>query len=285
VRLLFSGDVGRKNLPIIKDPDEAPAADYLIMESTYGDRLHAPVGDVTAKVATLVNKVMARGGHIIVPAFAVERTQQLVLLLHEMVEAKQIPDLPIYVDSPLASAVTEVFKKHTEEWDAGACAFYNRHEDAFGWNRLRYTQTVQESKALNDLRVPFLVMSASGMCEAGRILHHLKNGIEDPRNLVLLAGYSAVNTLGAKLAAGEKQVNIFGEPMQVRAEVESIDSLSGHADQQELLDWMAPVAPTVKKVFLVHGEPVAQQALKAKIEERYKLEVLCPKRGDRFEVS
>jgi metallo-beta-lactamase family protein len=285
VKLLFSGDVGRKNLPIIKDPDPAPAADYLIMESTYGDRLHSPMGDVKTKVATLVKKVMARGGHIIVPAFAVERTQQLVILLHEMIQAKQIPDLPIYVDSPLASAVTEVFKKHTEEWDADACAFYNRGEDAFGWDRLRYTQTVQESKALNDLHVPFLVMSASGMCEAGRILHHLKNGIEDPRNLVLLAGYSAVNTLGAKLAAGDKQVNILGEPMQVRAEVESIDSLSGHGDQQELLDWMAPVAPTLKKVFLVHGEPVAQQALKAKIEERYKLEVLCPKRGDRFDVS
>jgi metallo-beta-lactamase family protein len=285
VKLLFSGDVGRKNLPIIKDPDPAPAADYLIMESTYGDRLHSPMGDVKAKASALIQRVMARGGHIIVPAFAVERTQQLVLLLHEMIDSKQIPELPIYVDSPLASAVTEVFKKHTEDWDADACAFYNRGEDAFGWNRLRYTQTVQESKALNDLHVPFMVISASGMCEAGRILHHLKNGIEDPRNLILMAGYSAVNTLGAKLSAGDKQVNIFGEPMQVRAEVQSIDSLSGHGDQQELLDWMAPVAPTLKKVFLVHGEPVAQQALKAKIEERYKLEVLCPKRGDRVEVS
>jgi metallo-beta-lactamase family protein len=285
VRLLFSGDVGRKNLPIIKDPDPAPAADYLIMESTYGDRLHSPVADVKAKVADLVNKVLARGGHIIVPAFAVERTQQLVLLLHEMIQAKQIPEFPMYVDSPLASAVTEVFKKHTEEWDADACAFYNKGIDAFGWNRLRYTQTVQESKALNDLHVPFLVMSASGMCEAGRILHHLKNGIEDPRNLVLITGYQAANTLGSKLVARQPEVNIFGEPMRLRAEVESIDSLSGHADQQELLDWMAPVAPTLKKVFLVHGELDAMTVLKGKIEERYKLEVVCPKRGDRFEVG
>ena len=138
VRLLFSGDVGRKNLPIIKDPDPAPAADYLIMESTYGDRLHAPMGDVKAKLAGLVKAVLARGGHIIVPAFAVERTQQLVLLLHQMIEAKEIPEFPIFVDSPLASAVTEVFKKHTEEWDAEACAFFNKGEDAFGWNRLRY---------------------------------------------------------------------------------------------------------------------------------------------------
>ena len=285
VRLLFSGDVGRKNLPIIKDPDQAPAADYLIMESTYGDRLHAPAGDVKAKVAALVKKVIGRGGHIIVPAFAVERTQQLVLMLHELIQEKLLPEFPIFVDSPLASAVTDVFKKHTEDWDEAACAFYNRGQDAFGWNRLRFTQTVQESKALNDLRVPFMVMSASGMCEAGRILHHLRNGIEDPRNLVLLTGYQAENTLGRKIEEGQKEVNIFGEPMQVRAEVDSIDALSGHADQQELLDWMAPVAPTLKKVFLVHGEPAAQQVLKGKIEERYKLEVICPKRGDRFEIA
>jgi metallo-beta-lactamase family protein len=285
VRLLFSGDVGRKNLPIIKDPDPAPAADYLIMESTYGDRLHSPVSDVKAKVSGLVKATLARGGHIIVPAFAVERTQQLVLMLHEMIEAKEISDLPIFVDSPLASAVTEVFKKHTEDWDPGACAFYSRGVDAFGWKRLRYTATVEESKALNDLHMPYMVISASGMCEAGRILHHLKNGIEDPRNLVLITGYQAANTLGSKLVAREPEVNIFGEPMRVRAQIESIDSLSGHADQQELLDWMAPVAPTLKKVFLVHGEPDAMTVLKGKIEERYKLEVVMPKRGDRFEVG
>ena len=285
VRLLFSGDVGRKNLPIIKDPDPAPAADYLIMESTYGDRLHSPVGDVKQKLATLIKAVLARGGHIIVPAFAVERTQQLILLLHELIDSKQLQEFPIFVDSPLALAVTDVFKKHTEEWDADACAFYNKGEDAFGWNRLRYIQTVQESKALNGLHMPFMVISASGMLEAGRILHHLKNGIEDPRNLVLITGYQAENTLGSKLLAKLPEVNIFGEPMRVRAQVESIDALSGHADQQELLDWMAPTAPGLKKVFLVHGEPVAQQALKAKIEERYKLEVVIPKRGDRVEIS
>jgi metallo-beta-lactamase family protein len=286
VRLLFSGDVGRKSLPIIKDPDPAPAADYLIMESTYGDRLHQPIAEVKPKVAALVNKVLARGGHIIVPAFAVERTQQLIIMLHELIDAKQIPEFPIFVDSPLASAVTEVFKKHTEDWDEAACAFYNKGVDAFGWNRLRYTQTVQESKALNGLHMPFMVISSSGMCEAGRILHHLKNGIEDPRNLVLITGFQAPNTLGAKLVAKTPEVNIFGEPLRLRAEVESIDALSGHADQQELLDWMAPTAAAgLKKVFLVHGEPDAMQVLKGKIEERYKLEVVCPKRGDRFEVS
>ncbi len=285
VRLLFSGDVGRKDLPIIKDPDPAPAADYLIMESTYGDRLHAPPGDVKAKLAGLVTAVLARGGHIIVPAFAVERTQQLVLMLHELIEAKQIPEFPIFVDSPLAVAVTDVFKKHTEEWDADACAFYTKGIDAFGWQRLRYIRTVEESKGLNDLHMPFMVISASGMCEAGRILHHLKNGIEDPRNLILITGYQAQNTLGSKLVARAQEVNIFGEPMRVRAQIEVIDALSGHADQQELLDWMAPVVPTLKKVFLVHGELTAMNVLTAKIQERYKLEVVCPKRGDRFEIG
>jgi len=284
-RLLFSGDVGRKNLPIIQDPDPAPAADYLIMESTYGNRLHQPIGPVKQKLAGLVRRVAARGGRIIVPAFAVERTQQMVMLLHQLIDEKLIPDIPMFVDSPLATNVTEVFRQHTEDWDQEISAFSKTASDPFGWQRLKYTKTVQESKALNDLHVPFLVMSASGMCEAGRILHHLKNGIEDPRNLVLITGYQAANTLGRKLVERQPEVNIFGEPMRVRAEIDSIGELSGHADQHELLSWMEPVVPTLKKVFLVHGEPLAQQALKEEIEKVYKLEVICPKRGDRFEVG
>jgi|UPI00068E79C8 metallo-beta-lactamase family protein len=284
-RLLFSGDVGRKNLPIIKDPDEAPSADYLIMESTYGNRLHQPPGPVKQKLSRLIKRVTARGGRVIVPAFAVERTQQLVMLLHELTEEKQIPDLPIFVDSPLASKITEVFREHTDDWDEEISGYFKKGIDPFGWERLRYTQTVQESKALNDLHVPFIVMAASGMCEAGRILHHLKNGIEDPRNLILITGYQAANTLGRKLVDRLPEVNIFGEPMRLRAEVDSIGELSGHADQSELLEWMAPAVKGLKKVFLVHGEPLAQQALMEEIHRRYGLEVVCPARGDRFEIS
>jgi len=284
-RLLFSGDVGRKNLPIIQDPDPAPEADYLIMESTYGNRLHQPIGPVKQKLARLVKRVAARGGRIIVPAFAVERTQQLVMLLHQLIDEKLIPDLPMFVDSPLASNVTEAFRKHTEDWDKEICEFYHKGVDPFAWARLKYTRTVQESKALNDLHVPFIVMAASGMCEAGRILHHLKNGIEDPRNLVLITGYQAANTLGRKIVDRLPEVNIFGEPMRLRAEVDSIGELSGHADQNELLAWMEPTVKSLKKVFLVHGEPLAQAALKEEIEKHYGLEVVCPKRGDRFEVS
>jgi len=284
-RILFSGDVGRKDLPIIHDPDPAPPAEYLIMESTYGNRIHQPIGPVKGKLAALVNRTAARGGHIVMPAFAVERSQQMVMLLHELIDEKKIPDMPIFVDSPLAVKVTSVFEKHTELWDEEAQAFAAKHEDPFGWQRLKYVQTVEESKALNNLHVPFIVISASGMCEAGRVLHHLKNSIEDPRNLILITGYQAVNTLGRKLVQKQPEVNIYGQPMRLRADVDSIGELSGHADQHELLAWMEPVVPTLKKVFLVHGELDAQTALKAEIEKTYKLEVVIPKRGDKFEIG
>jgi metallo-beta-lactamase family protein len=284
-RLLFSGDVGRKGLPIIKDPDVAPAAEYLIMESTYGDRLHTPIGPVKDKLAALVTKVAARGGHIVMPSFAVERTQQVVMLLHELVDEKKIPDMPIYVDSPLGVKVTQVFEKHTEEWDEEARAFADKHEDPFGWKRMKYVQTVDESKALNGLRMPFIVIASSGMCEAGRVLHHLRNSVEDPRNLVLMTGYQAMNTLGSKMLQRPAEVNIFGEPVSLRAEVDILDALSGHADQKELLTWMQPLVKTLKKVFLVHGEPQAQTALKTEIQKAYGLDVVIPARGDKFEIA
>lgn len=284
-RLLFSGDVGRKNLPIIRDPDKAPAAEYLIMESTYGNRLHQPIGPVKKKLANLVNRTVQRGGHIVMPAFAVGRTQQVVMLLHELINDKIIPDIPIFVDSPLAVNVTDVFRKHEEEWDQEVRAFADLNGDPFGWKRLRYIRSVEESKALNGLHMPFIVISASGMCEAGRVLHHLKNSVEDPRNLVLITGFQAQNTLGRAIVEKHPEVKIFGEPMRLRAEVDSIGELSGHADQRELLEWMEPVVPTLKQVFLVHGEPDAQEALKVEIEKMYKLEVICPKRGDRYEVG
>jgi metallo-beta-lactamase family protein len=284
-RLLFSGDVGRKGLPIINDPEKAPAAEYLIMESTYGNRLHQPIGPVKKKLANLVNRTAARGGHIVMPAFAVGRTQQVVLLLHELIDEKAIPDIPIFVDSPLAVNVTEVFRKHEEEWDAGARAFADLHEDPFGWKRLKYVRTVEESKTLNGMRMPFIVIAASGMCEAGRVLHHLKNSVEDPKNLVLITGFQAEHTLGRAIVRRQPEVRIFGEPMRLRAEVDSIGELSGHADQRELLAWMEPVVPTLKKVFLVHGELGAQQTLKTEIEKAYKLEVVIPRRDERYEVG
>ncbi|HTP85561.1 MAG TPA: MBL fold metallo-hydrolase [Bryobacteraceae bacterium] len=285
VRLGFSGDVGRTGLPIINDPESLPPMDYLIMESTYGDRLHKPIEAVNDKLAEIVNRTWSRGGRLIVPAFAVGRTQQLVLMLHELINAGRIPALPIFVDSPLAVNITDVYRKHSELFDAEARRFTDNGEDPFGFSRLRYIKEVGESKALNDLHVPHMVISASGMCEAGRILHHLKNGIGDPRNTILITGYQAANTLGRKLVEEWPEVPIFGEMMKRRAEVQKINELSGHADQSELLLWMKPMVETLRKVFLVHGEPLQQQALAAAIRDRYRLDAVAPSPGETHELN
>ncbi len=284
VRLVFSGDVGRTRLPITRDPEPLPPADYLILESTYGARLHKPAGAVADKLANVVNRTCARGGKIIVPAFAVGRAQQLLLLLHELSDQGRIPSIPIFVDSPLAVEITEVFRNHQELYDEETRRYIRQGQDPFQFPRLKLIKDVAESKALNDLRGPFVVISASGMCEAGRILHHLKNNIQDPRNTVLITGFQAANTLGRKLVDKMPEVPIFGEPLRLRAEVETLNELSGHADQQELLAWMKPMAGTLKRVFLVHGEPAQSEALAQVIGERYGLDVVIPERGQSFEL-
>jgi metallo-beta-lactamase family protein len=283
-RLGFSGDLGRPGLPILRDPEPLPPCDFLILESTYGDRLHEPIQAVGDKLAAIVTRTYQRGGKMIVPAFAVGRTQQLVLMLHQLIDAKRIPAFPIFVDSPLAVDVTAVFRKHPELFDQEGSAFLKGGEDPFGFNRLRYVRDVNESKALNDLRGPFMIISASGMCEGGRILHHLKNNIGDPRNTILLTGYQAENTLGRKIEEGWEEVPIFGEPARVRAEINRLDELSGHADQRELLDWLKPIAGGLKRVFLVHGEGNQQTTLAGAIREHYGIDVVIPARGQSFEL-
>ena len=284
VRLGFTGDLGRRGLPIIRDPEPLPGADYLILESSYGDRVHEPIQSVADRLADIVNRTYERGGKMIVPAFAVGRTQQLVLLLHQLINANRIPAFPIFVDSPLAVDVTEVFRKHPELFDEEAQSFLTNHEDPFGFKRLTYVRDVNQSKALNDLHGPFMIVSASGMCEGGRVLHHLKNNISDPRNTILLTGYQAENTLGRKIEQHWSEVPIFGEPMRLRAEVAELDALSGHADRDEMLAWMQPIASGLKKVFLVHGEPDQQTAFAAAIRQRYGLEVVVPERGQSFDL-
>jgi metallo-beta-lactamase family protein len=284
VRLAFSGDVGRANLPILRDPEKLAAADYLIMESTYGDRFHKKLEHVAQKLAEVVNRTAGRGGKIIVPSFAVGRAQQLVMLLHQLMDGHKIPSIPIFVDSPLAINATEVFRKHPECWDEEARKYLLDHEDPFGFSRLKYVREGAESKKLNDLHGPFLVIAASGMCEGGRILHHLRNNIEDPRNTILMTGFQAEHTLGRKILQGDEEVPVFGEPMRVRAEVASLDELSGHADQGELIEWMRPVARGLKKVFLVHGEPASMTVLAKVIEKEFGLEVATPARGESFNL-
>ena len=285
IKLLFSGDLGRPGLPILKDPDPAPAADFLIVESTYGNRLHKSTGNVEAELESLINKTVARGGHVIVPAFAVGRTQQLVLVLHKLVEKKSIPAIPIFVDSPLAINVTEVFRHHPEEYDSEAATYIERGLDPFGFNRLRYLRQASESKTLNDLRTPFVVITASGMCEGGRVLHHLRHGVSDGRNLILLTGYQAANTLGSRIQERREEVKIFDEMMPLRAEVAVLGELSGHADHAELIEWVKPIAGKLKRVFLVHGEPDAQAGLAQAFEEQLGVKALCPARGEAFDLN
>lgn len=285
IRLGFSGDVGRAGLPIIRDPAHLEQVDYLIMESTYGDRWHRRLEDASEKLAAIVNRTAGRGGKIVVPCFAVGRTQQLVLLLHQLMDAHKIPSIPMFVDSPLAVNATEVFRKHPECYDEEARRYLTDGDDPFGFFRLQYVRDVAESKKLNDLRGPFIVLSASGMCEAGRILHHLRNSIEDPRNTVLITGYQAENTLGRKILREDPEVPIFGEPMRLRAEVASLEELSGHADQRELIEWMRPIARGLKRVFLVHGEPKEGAALAKVITKEFGIEAVQPSRGDSFQLN
>ena len=285
VRLGFSGDLGRPNLPIIRDPESMPPAEYLILESTYGGRFHKNASHVVHKLADVVNRTAGRGGRIIVPAFAVGRTQQLVLLLHQLANEKRIPNIPIFVDSPLALNVTEVHRAHPECFDDETREYLLHHEDPFGFGRLRYIREVADSKKLNDLHGPFVVISASGMCEAGRILHHLRNNIEDPRNTVLITGFQAQDTLGRKLVEKWPEVRIFGEPMRVRAEISSLDELSAHADQGELMEWIRPLAPSLRRVFLVHGEPQQSQTLAKLLHSTYNLSVAIPAPGQSFDLA
>jgi len=209
----------------------------------------------------------------------------LVLLLHQLIDAQKIPSIPIFVDSPLAVNATEVFRKHPECYDEEARKFLTDGEDPFGFRRLTYIRDVNESKKLNDLHGPCVIVSASGMCEAGRILHHLRNNIENPRNTVLIAGFQAEHTLGRKIVEKQPEVPIFGEPVRLRAEVYSLEELSGHADQKELIQWMQPLAKGLKRVFLVHGEPAQGAALAQVIRGAYGIETVQPSRGDSFVLN
>ena len=234
------------------------------------------------KLAEVITRTAKRGGRIIVPAFAVGRTQTLVLLLHQLANEGRVPNIPIFVDSPLAVNVTEIFRNHPECFDEEIKQYLAHDEDPFGFRRLTYIREASESKKLNDLHGPFVVISASGMAEQGRILHHLRNNIEDPRNTILITGFMAENTLGRKLVEKWTEVNIFGEPMRVRAEISSLDELSGHADQRELLAWLKPQTAHLRQVFLVHGEPSQQEALARLIRSEYRLNVVIPRPASRL---
>ncbi|MCK6580315.1 MAG: MBL fold metallo-hydrolase [Anaerolineae bacterium] len=288
MRLVFSGDLGRKGIPIIRDPEALDAADFLILESTYGDRLHPPYEDDTRRMEQIIVETYQRGGSVIIPAFAVGRTQQLVLMLHELLRKGDIPSLPIFVDSPLATDVTAAYRTHPECYDAEIRAFIEEYDikgqDPFGFRDLRYTRTTEESKQINFLREPAIIIAPSGMAEHGRVLHHLKHRIEDPRNTVLIVGWQAEHTLGRRLVDGDREVRIFGEVFQNRARCEVLNGFSGHADRDELLAWVGGMSRKPAQTFLVHGEPPAQTAFAGSLDEQFGMKVHIPDWKQSFEV-
>ncbi|MCC7432164.1 MBL fold metallo-hydrolase [Candidatus Peregrinibacteria bacterium] len=279
-RLAFTGDLGRKNLPILSDPTPMPPTEYLITESTYGNRFHESMLDASGKLKEIVNRVANRGGKIIIPAFSVERTQEMIYHLNVLWQNKEIPDIPVYVDSPLSVNISEVFINHPECYDREIYEqFISNRKNPFGFGRLQYTHSVDESKALNQINGPAIIISSSGMCENGRVLHHLRNNIEDPRNLVLIVGYMAQDTLGRKILEKQPIVKIFDETFHLRAEVEVMNAFSGHADRSDLLDYISQIKD-LKKVFLVHGEETQSASLKEYLGEIGIKSVEVPARGE-----
>lgn len=285
-RLGFSGDLGRAMLPIIKDPAQMPPVDALICESTYGNRLHEDVATAKEELAKAVNRTAERGGKLLIPAFSLERTQEILYDLHLLWDAKKIPAIPIVIDSPLASKVTEIFMKHPECYDQKMYdEFLGRAHNPFQFSLVRYTESVEESKSLNAVPGPMIIMAGSGMCEGGRIRHHLKNHIEDPRATVLAVGYMAQHTLGRRLIEKEiKAVKIFDETYQKKAETIYINAYSGHADMRDLDVFLASVKE-VKKVFLVHGEEEGMQALAKRTHKMLGIEVRMPERDKKEDIA
>lgn len=269
-RLIFSGDIGRTGLPIIRDPQVPEGADVVIMESTYGNRTHVPVAGARDRLATIVTETAARGGKVMIPAFAVGRTQEILYDLHGLAREGRIPRIPIFIDSPLASDVTSVFEMHPECFDDGE-DLIRRVDQLFRFELVRYTRKVEESKALNTLRAPFIVIAASGMAESGRIVHHLANGAHDPRNTILIVGFQAEHTLGRRIVEKRPTIKVFGEEIPLRARVEVLNGYSAHADRDELIRWAETLrsrSPRLREVHLVHGELEAQETLANELAAR-----------------
>lgn len=287
-RLAFSGDIGRMNLPILRDPVllDGRDIDYAIMEATYGGRDHRPPDAAFAELTEVVKATVARGGKIIIPSFAVGRAQELIYEINRLIHSGAIPPLPVFVDSPLATNATDVFSQHKDLYDDETLAFMRESRGrAFEFSSLKYTRSVEESKAINDMQGPLVVISASGMAESGRILHHLRNNIEDPRNTILIVSWQAANTLGRRLAEHAPEVNIFGEPYKVRAQVATINGYSGHAGRDLLLRWAKALKPSVKRVFLVHGEPDSLSVLKQALTDQGLPGVHAPELHETVEVG
>jgi metallo-beta-lactamase family protein len=278
-RLTFTGDLGRRNLPILRDPAPVPPADLLISESTYGGRTHPPVEQLADVLGEVVRRTVERGGKLLIPAFSLGRTQTVVLYLHQLMTAGRLHDVPVFVDSPLAANATEVFRLHPECFDDETAKLLANDPDLFGGRRVRYVHSVEESKKLNDRKDPCIIIAASGMCETGRIVHHLKHNIEDPRNTVAIIGYQAPETLGRRIVERRPEVRIHGRMWKLRAEVVVMNGFSSHADQNDFRDFLRPLAKDTAHVRLVHGEVDQAEALARSLRDYGFADVAIPDRG------
>jgi metallo-beta-lactamase family protein len=284
-RLVFSGDIGRWGQPIIRDPSGPRGAiDTLIIESTYALKNHDTSTNATEHLGEIVRRVASRGGIILIPSFALGRTQELIYALHQLVDAKKIPEMPIYVDSPLAVEATAVFRLHPEMFDDTE-TLVQADAKIFDYRLVHYVRDVNESKRLNALTGPAIIIAASGMAENGRITHHLANHCEDARNCILIVGYQAEYTLGRRIQDGQKEVRILGEPHTIAAEVATIDGYSAHAGRDELRRWVRELGGPIQRAFCVHGEPESLVAMQKLLQEEGVKEVIVPKHGEKFEIG
>jgi metallo-beta-lactamase family protein len=283
-RLTFTGDLGRPGLPILRDPAPVPPAELLISESTYGGHTHEPVEETVERLGEVVRTTAARGGKLLIPAFSVGRTQTVIYFLHQLTRAGHLRDVPVYVDSPMAARATEAFRAHPECFDEEALRLMREAPDLFNEKWVHYIENVNDSIALNGQPGPCIIISASGMCEAGRILHHLKHNIEDTRNTILIVGFQAPDTLGRRLVERRSEVRILGRMYRLKAEVVVLNGLSSHADHGDLLRDLGPLANTARRVRLVHGEPDRAEALAEGLRAAGFNDVVVPDRGESARV-
>lgn len=289
-KAVFTGDLGNSGTPILRDPEWVGSADILVTESTYGDRNHKDREDRFEKFVDIVNETLDRGGRVVIPSFAVGRTQEIVYGLNQnqnrfKEKYERILQTPVYVDSPLAISATEIYKNNPQCYDEEARRYILENKNPVDFPTLKLTRTVDESKAINENSDPAIIISASGMCEAGRIRHHLKHHLWEENSTILFVGHQAQGTLGRRLVDGEKQVRIFGEDITVKAKIEYIEGFSGHADQKTLLNWLGNFEKKPQTVFVVHGDPEAQDAYASLITDTYGIRTIIPERGDVFEIN
>lgn len=286
-RVFFTGDLGRRKSLLMDPPDVPKTVDYLLIESTYGDRNHDPVDRVESLIKAVVDRAVAEKGKILIPSFALERTQEIIFVLEKMIRRGQIPLIPVYVDSPMAINITEIFSRHLDGFSFSPefKDYVAKEGDPFEFKAIRYVRTAEESQTLNDKKGPMIILSASGMCEGGRILHHLRNNLDKDTTTILVVGYQAQGTLGRRLQDGAKKVKIFGLEHEVWARVETLFTFSAHADQGDLMWFMKSLAPRPRKIFLVHGDPADRAALKEALRAEGITRVECPDYGDVFDLE